>query len=44
MGLTRVRVTLKGIRSRNGIYQADFLVDTGATDSMARYSVLFVTR
>src|SRR5947208_10667483 len=34
MGLTRVTVTLKGIRSHNGIYQADFLVDTGATDSM----------
>jgi len=35
MGLTRVKVTLKGLRSPNGTYEAEFLVDTGATDSLA---------
>lgn len=35
MGLTRVTVTLKAIRSPNGAYESDFLVDTGATDSLA---------
>ena len=35
MGLTHLTVTMKGIRSLNGTYQANFLVDTGASDSMA---------
>lgn len=35
MGITRVTVTLKGLGSPNGAYEADFLVDTGATDSLA---------
>jgi clan AA aspartic protease len=35
MGLTHVTVTLKGFGSLAGTYQADFLVDTGATDSLA---------
>jgi len=34
MGLTHLTVTMKGIRSLNGTYQANFLVDTGASDSM----------
>jgi clan AA aspartic protease len=35
MGLTRVSVTLRGWGASNGTYEADFLVDTGATDCMA---------
>ena len=35
MGVTHVTVALKGFGSSNGIYEADFLVDTGATDSLA---------
>ncbi|HUI40612.1 MAG TPA: aspartyl protease family protein [Terriglobia bacterium] len=35
MGLTHVTVSIKGLGSANGAYEADFLVDTGATDSMA---------
>ncbi len=35
MGLTHVTVSMKGLRSLNGAYEADFLVDTGATDSLA---------
>jgi len=35
MGLTHVTVTLKAFESPNGTYEADFLVDTGATDSLA---------
>ncbi len=35
MGLTHVTVSLKAFGSSNGIYEADFLVDTGATDSLA---------
>lgn len=34
MGLTHVTVTLKGLGAPNGIYEADFLVDIGATDSL----------
>jgi clan AA aspartic protease len=30
-----VTVTLKGLGNSNGAYEADFLVDAGATDSMA---------
>ncbi|MCI0355116.1 MAG: aspartyl protease family protein [Acidobacteria bacterium] len=35
MGLTHVTVSLIAIRSPNGAYEADFLVDTGATDCLA---------
>ena len=35
MGVTHVTVALKGFGSSNGTYEADFLVDTGATDSLA---------
>ncbi|MBI3327890.1 MAG: clan AA aspartic protease [Nitrospinae bacterium] len=35
MGVTHVTVTLKGFGSPSGTYAADFLVDTGATDSLA---------
>ncbi len=35
MGLTHVTVALKALGSRNGTFEADFLVDTGATDSLA---------
>jgi clan AA aspartic protease len=34
MGLTHVTVALKGLGSSAGTYQADFLVDTGATDCL----------
>src|ERR1044071_649079 len=35
MGLTHVTVALKDLGSDVGTYEADFLVDTGATDSLA---------
>lgn len=35
MGLTHVTVALRSLGGSNGVYQADFLVDTGATDSLA---------
>jgi clan AA aspartic protease len=35
MGLTHVTVTVKGLGSSAGAYQADFLIDTGAIDSLA---------
>ena len=35
MGLTHVTVALKGFDASNGSYEADFLVDTGATDRLA---------
>ncbi len=35
MGLTHVTVALKNLGVSGGIYEADFLVDTGATDSLA---------
>ncbi|MCX8103897.1 MAG: retroviral-like aspartic protease family protein [Candidatus Bipolaricaulota bacterium] len=35
MGLTHVTVTLRALGPGGGSYQADFLVDTGATDSLA---------
>ena len=35
MGLTRVTVKLRRLTDANGGYEADFLVDTGATDSLA---------
>jgi len=34
MGLTHVAVALKGLGASNGTYEADFLVDTGATDCL----------
>lgn len=34
MGLTHVTVTLRSMSGNGEQYQADFLVDTGATDSM----------
>ena len=34
MGLTHVTVRLRSLSSPNGAYEADFLVDTGATDSL----------
>lgn len=40
MGLIRVTVSLRATRSSKRNYQADFLVDTGATDSMAPASKL----
>lgn len=35
MGLTHVTVALRGMNGAQGKYESDFLVDTGATDSMA---------
>lgn len=35
MGLIHVVVRLRSLESSNGNYEADFLVDTGATDSLA---------
>lgn len=35
MGVTNVTVTLRSLGSTNRTYEADFLVDTGATDSLA---------
>ena len=35
MGLIHVTVALTNLGVSNGTYEADFLVDTGATDSMA---------
>jgi len=35
MGLTHVTVALRGMNGSPKRYEADFLVDTGATDSMA---------
>jgi len=40
MGLTHVTVALKGLGSAAGTYEADFLVDTGATDCLAPASKL----
>jgi len=34
MGLTHVTVKLRSLSSPNGAYEAEFLVDTGATDSL----------
>jgi clan AA aspartic protease len=34
MGLTRVKVRLRSLGTRDGSYEAEFLVDTGATDSL----------
>lgn len=35
MGLTHIAVRLRNLSSTNGTYESDFLVDTGATDSLA---------
>src|SRR5258706_1589228 len=40
MGLTHVTVALEGLDGSNGSYEADFLVDTGATDCLASASEL----
>jgi len=40
MGLTHVTVTLRSLGGADGGYQKDFLVDTGATDSLAPASEL----
>ena len=40
MGLIHVTVALKNMSSQNGKYEGDFLVDTGATDSLAPASEL----
>jgi clan AA aspartic protease len=40
MGLTHVTVALTNMSSKDGKYEADFLVDTGATDSLAPASEL----
>jgi len=40
MGLTHVTVALKSFGAPNGTYEADFLVDAGATDSLAHASEL----
>lgn len=34
MGLTHVTVKIRNLTSKNGTYEARFLVDTGATDSL----------
>ena len=40
MGLIRITVKLKSLGSANGTYEAQFLVDTGATDSLVPGSEL----
>ena len=35
MGLTHVTVRFRNLAGRNGAYEADLLVDSGATDSLA---------
>jgi clan AA aspartic protease len=35
MGLTHVTVRIRKAAQENGAYESDFLVDTGATDSLA---------
>jgi clan AA aspartic protease len=40
MGLTRVPVKLRAFGARDGAYEANFLVDSGATDCMAPASEL----
>lgn len=40
MGLTYVTVAVKSLEHANGHYEAQFLVDTGATDSLAPASEL----
>ena len=40
MGLTHVTVRLRNFAEPNGGYEAEFLVDTGATDSLAPAAAL----
>lgn len=40
MGLIQIEVRLRNLGSTNGTYKAKFLVDTGATDSLAPASEL----
>jgi clan AA aspartic protease len=40
MGLTHVTVVIKGIGKKKQMYRANFLVDTGTTDSLAPASEL----
>ena len=40
MGLTRIMVKLRNLGSANGTYEAEFLVDTGATGSLVPASEL----
>jgi clan AA aspartic protease len=40
MGLTHVTVTLRPFGGGTGLFEADFLVDTGATDSLASGTAL----
>ncbi|MGI9067094.1 MAG: clan AA aspartic protease [Pyrinomonadaceae bacterium] len=40
MGLIHVTVKLRNLGSANGAYEAEFLVDTGATDSLVPASEL----
>jgi predicted aspartyl protease len=40
MGVVHVTVALKRLESAAGSYEADFLVDTGATDCLAPASKL----
>lgn len=40
MGVIHVTVSLRGLRAENGSYEGRFLVDTGATDSLAPASQL----
>ena len=40
MGLTHVTVKVRNLASNEGGYEADFLVDTGVTDSLAPASEL----
>jgi clan AA aspartic protease len=40
MGLIHVTVALKNLSAANGTYEADFLVDTDATDSLAPAAAL----
>ena len=35
MGLTHIKASLKALGSPDGTFEADFLVDTGATDCLA---------
>jgi len=40
MGLTHVKVSLRSLNDPNGSYESEFLVDSGASDSMAPASEL----
>ena len=40
MGLTHVKVRIKSLRAENGAFEEEFLVDTGAADSLVPSSEL----